>query len=506
MSASELAASALALAPASSANPSPYHVATTPDFPWFSSGVQHALTMAIPLLFADFVAMLIALAISSQITELLWPTAVVDWKALATAMVCALFVAAPVVGLYPGIGLSAVTELRRAGMAAACIGPVFVAVSFLQPSRSLGVTFAIVATCFLLIACLSLFRRALRVALGRFAWWGQPALIVGEEAAAQNVYAHLLRNPGIGLRPLGVVSDRPADWQQATHEERANHQPQANRLGSLSRLTTVARPLNRPWLIVAAADDLPKVQRHLSRQLVDRVLVSRLDGSSNVWQRASACLDWPGEEIGQGISPRLRPYKRAIDLTIALALIVPLLPLIGIIAALIRFSSPGPVIFKQERVGHRGSRFLCWKFRTMVCDGQRVLEDYLDANPERRVEWDRDHKLQHDPRVTAIGRLLRKTSLDELPQLWNVFRGEMSLVGPRPILANEIPDFGADFAAFCSVLPGITGLWQVSGRNETTYAEHVELDGFYARHWSLWLDLHILMMTFKVVLLRQGAC
>jgi Undecaprenyl-phosphate galactose phosphotransferase WbaP len=248
------------------------------------------------------------------------------------------------------------------------------------------------------------------------------------------------------------------------------------------------------------------VQGHLSRQLVDRVLVSRVDGSPNVWQRASSCLDWPGESTAVGLSPRLRPFKRAIDLAIALALVVPLLPLIGIISVLIRLSSPGPVIFKQERVGHGGRRFLCWKFRTMVCDGQRVLEDYLNANPERRVEWDRDHKLQYDPRVTTIGRLLRKTSLDELPQLWNVLRGEMSLVGPRPILASEIPDFGDHFAAFCSVMPGITGLWQVSGRNDTTYAEHVELDGFYARHWSLWLDLHILMMTFRVVLLRKGAC
>jgi lipopolysaccharide/colanic/teichoic acid biosynthesis glycosyltransferase len=135
-----------------------------------------------------------------------------------------------------------------------------------------------------------------------------------------------------------------------------------------------------------------------------------------------------------------------------------------------------------------------------------VLEEYLAAHPACREEWERDHKLRFDPRVTAIGRLLRKTSLDELPQLWNVLRGQMSLVGPRPILASEIPDFGPEFEAFCSVLPGITGMWQVSGRNQTTYAEHVELDGFYARNWSLSLDLHILMLTFKVVLLRQGAC
>lgn len=207
-----------------------------------------------------------------------------------------------------------------------------------------------------------------------------------------------------------------------------------------------------------------------------------------------------------GVSPRLRPYKRALDLAASVALVVPLTPLLLLISVLIKVSSPGPVIFRQERVGFQGRRFQCWKFRTMVCDGSRVLEEYLNRHPEHRVQWERDHKLQHDPRVTTIGRLLRKTSLDELPQLWNVLRGQMSLVGPRPILASEIPDFGHEFEAFCSVPPGITGLWQVSGRNQTTYAEHVELDCFYARHWSLSLDLHILMKTVKVVLLRQGAC
>jgi Undecaprenyl-phosphate galactose phosphotransferase WbaP len=497
MPSTELAAPALSLAPASGVNHPPFHVSTSRNPAWISSGVQHAAITAAPLIVADLAAMTLSFATAAFVTATLWPSAVIEWKAIGAALFCALFVAAPAVGLYPGVGLSAVSELRRAGMAAACIGPMFLAVSFFQPARDLGVQFAIVLTCGLLIPSLALFRRAARAMFGRFDWWGQPALIVGREAVAQNVYRYLVENPGIGLRPLGLVSDRPVVSQTG---------PTARHLAPLSRLASVARRLDRPWLIIATAGDLPLVERQLGRDLVDQVLVSRLDGSSSVWHRASACLDWPGHESGIGITPRLRPYKRAIDLTLAVLLSVPLVPLMLGIAALIKLSSPGPVIFKQERVGHQGRRFLCWKFRTMVCDGQRVLEEYLTAHPERRAEWDRDHKLQHDPRVTAIGRVLRKTSLDELPQLWNVLRGDMSLVGPRPILASEIPDFGANFEAFCSVLPGITGMWQVSGRNQTTYAEHVELDGFYARHWSLWLDLHILMMTFKVVLLRQGAC
>jgi Undecaprenyl-phosphate galactose phosphotransferase WbaP len=227
-----------------------------------------------------------------------------------------------------------------------------------------------------------------------------------------------------------------------------------------------------------------------------------------LWRRASSCLDWPGTQDTDSpaaLSGVTKLLKRAIDLSLTILGGALLLPFLLIIALLIKLSSPGPVIFRQRRVGYRGKEFVCWKFRTMVCNGDEVLADYLARDAEARELWNRDHKLRRDPRVTSIGKLLRKTSLDELPQLWNVIRGEMSLVGPRPIVPAEIPDFGSSFKAFCSVLPGITGLWQVSGRNHTTYSEHVELDKFYAENYSLWLDIYILILTIKVVLFRQGA-
>jgi lipopolysaccharide/colanic/teichoic acid biosynthesis glycosyltransferase len=133
------------------------------------------------------------------------------------------------------------------------------------------------------------------------------------------------------------------------------------------------------------------------------------------------------------------------------------------------------------------------------------LKTYLEVHPELREEWERDHKLKDDPRVTWIGRLLRRTSLDELPQLWNILRGDMSLVGPRPIVQDEVAKYGERFALFCKVRPGLSGLWQVSGRNDTTYAERVALDCYYVRNWSVWLDLVILARTVRVVLLGKGA-
>jgi Undecaprenyl-phosphate galactose phosphotransferase WbaP len=204
--------------------------------------------------------------------------------------------------------------------------------------------------------------------------------------------------------------------------------------------------------------------------------------------------------------PLPRLLKDVMDLSIVIIGGLLSLPLIALIALLIKISSPGPVIYGQQRIGFRGSRFRAWKFRTMVRDADKVLDKYLAANPRLREEWEKNHKLQNDPRVTTkIGRWLRRTSLDELPQLWNVLLGEMSLVGPRPIVKAEISKYGESFDLYTKVLPGITGLWQISGRNNTTYAERVRLDSYYVRNWSPWMDLYILARTFKVVLRGEGA-
>ncbi|MFA7637825.1 MAG: sugar transferase, partial [Parvibaculum sp.] len=159
-----------------------------------------------------------------------------------------------------------------------------------------------------------------------------------------------------------------------------------------------------------------------------------------------------------------------------------------------------------RRVGEKGREFMCRKFRTMHVDSDAILKSLLENNPQVAAEWARDQKLRNDPRVTAIGAFLRKTSLDELPQLINVIRGEMSLVGPRPVTYSEVLRYGEDAEYYLSAKPGITGLWQVSGRNETTYMRRVQLDAWYVKNWSLWQDIAILFKTVPAVLLRRGAC
>ena len=196
--------------------------------------------------------------------------------------------------------------------------------------------------------------------------------------------------------------------------------------------------------------------------------------------------------------------KRIFDRMMAALAIVGLSPLLLVLALLVR-SDGGPVFYGQRRIARYGREFHCWKFRTMVVNADKVLEDMLARDPQARAEWDRDFKLKTDPRVTKIGLFLRKTSLDELPQLFNILIGEMSLVGPRPITMGEVKFYGRHIAEYLSVHPGLTGLWQVSGRNDVSYDERVALDKHYVTKWSFRQDLGIIFKTIPVMLHRSGA-
>ena len=202
---------------------------------------------------------------------------------------------------------------------------------------------------------------------------------------------------------------------------------------------------------------------------------------------------------------RNKIYKRIFDLVCTICGGLLILPIIAIVALLVAIDNKGNVIFAHRRIGKDGKEFPCYKFQSMVPNAQEILQDYLAKNPEARKEWEESFKLTNDPRVTKLGGFLRKTSLDELPQLWNVIKGDMSLVGPRPIVKKEIERYGEYFREYAMVLPGITGMWQASGRSDTTYEERVEMDTWYVRNWSVWLDIMYLAKTFTAVIFGKGA-
>lgn len=202
--------------------------------------------------------------------------------------------------------------------------------------------------------------------------------------------------------------------------------------------------------------------------------------------------------------PGLQLIKRCFDLTAAVAVIIVGSPVLLLIAFKV-LASGRPIFYGHKRVGQNGKHFLCYKFRTMAVNADVLLKELLERDPQARAEWDRDFKLKNDPRITSIGHFLRKTSLDELPQLWNVLKGEMSLVGPRPVVDAELERYGNQIDYYLEAKPGVTGLWQVSGRNDVSYDTRVYLDAWYVKNWSLFNDIVILLKTVKVIFKKDGA-
>jgi exopolysaccharide production protein ExoY len=197
--------------------------------------------------------------------------------------------------------------------------------------------------------------------------------------------------------------------------------------------------------------------------------------------------------------------KRFIDISFACCSLAFFLPLFGLIALIIKLSDGGPIFYRHWRIGHARQSFECLKFRTMVMDGDQVLRSYLLSSNNASREWNETRKLKNDPRITAVGSVLRKLSLDELPQLINILRGDMSIVGPRPIVSDEVEMYGPHADLYFRARPGLTGLWQISGRNDKSYNERVQLDCSYVSGWSLGADLRIIVRTIPVVLSSRGS-
>src|SRR5271155_35852 len=231
-----------------------------------------------------------------------------------------------------------------------------------------------------------------------------------------------------------------------------------------------------------------------------------IEGSYSYTESVGRSLERP-QQNGSAPSEffRYRVIKRFCDVLLVLISMPVLLLVLGAVSAVVMLSSPGPIFYSHRRIRKGGAFFSMWKFRTMCVNSAEVLEDYLARHPDAQAEWNETHKLRKDPRITPLGVFLRRYSLDELPQLWNVLMGQMSLVGPRPIVAAEVEKYRDCFDCYCRVKPGLTGLWQVSGRSALSYERRVALDCEYVERWSLMRDIWILMKTFSSVVNQDGA-
>lgn len=404
-------------------------------------------------------------------------------------------------GLYPGVRLGLVEEIKRLSLSCGVLVVITLSRMSLASEAFATRAWFIAASFGFALFFLPFMRSRLRRVLSKTRWWGFPTLVCGNDSAVISVYQWLLDNRRLGLNPLGIITN--PDGLEIDRDANGY-------IGSWEEARTIAEKRHAYWaVLVEPADNAQETavmaEQHLG--IVPHVfVVSELTGMPDHWNRHQMDEGLDGLMVEQHLLlPVQQLVKRLMDLAIATITLLLLAPLFIALAISTKLTSKGPVFYGHTRVGKGNTRFKAWKFRTMVQGADKLIDDYLAKHPEYRAEWERDHKLKNDPRVTALGKWMRKWSIDELPQVWNVICGEMSIVGPRPIVDAEIIKYGEHFETFCTVPPGITGLWQVCGRNDTTYEERVQLDMYYIHHWSPWLDLYLLARTIKTVLFTKGA-
>ena len=405
-------------------------------------------------------------------------------------------------GLYPGITLSPVREIRQLTLSTTLVFAMFTALLFLSKQAGEFSRVAFLVAWLLTLFLVPLTRALLRSGLGRRSWWGYPVVVFGTRGSARLIIEDLRRHPQVGLTPVAAFDDRPLP---ATMGD--SYVPW---LGDFGDAAAFAQREGLTRALIA----IPDLDGHRLEQILDSqpqafsrfYIFPEISGlSSLVVEPRELCNRVTLEVRRSLLLLECQVAKRCMDSILGLLLGVLFLPVMALIAIMIRLESPGPIFFTHRRIGHLGREFGVWKFRTMYRGGDRLLAEHFLKHPKDRIDWEREHKLRRDPRVTPLGRILRKTSLDELPQLWNVIRGNMSLVGPRPIVQEEVVKYGKSFGMYCRVIPGLTGLWQVSGRSHTTYQQRVAFDTYYVRNWSPWFDIYLLMRTFLVVLKGEGA-
>jgi Undecaprenyl-phosphate galactose phosphotransferase WbaP len=405
-------------------------------------------------------------------------------------------------GLYPGYWLTSREELRRIAIGSTVASLLAMALTFITRTGLLYSRPILIGGWFLSLFIAPAFRFITRRLAARIGLSGPPAVILGADQAAATVIGMLREQSPPALRPVALFAEEASRPGAAVAGVPV--------VGTLEQAPEWAVS-HRIGIAIVAVSGTPSTSRMPSLEsqataFSRMIVISDLYGVSGADVIAHDMQGVLALELRRNLLSRNSLYaKRVMDLVLLCLSLVVTLPLAAVISLAILVESGQPVIFGHLRIGKDGKPFTAWKFRSMIGGADQALTKAVDNLPELREEWNSRQKLRMDPRLTRVGRALRRTSMDELPQLWNVLLGQMSLVGPRPIVADEIPRYGEAIRLYTQVPPGLTGLWQVSGRSDTTYAERVRLDTHYVRSWSIWMDIVILVRTVWIVLAGTGA-
>lgn len=398
---------------------------------------------------------------------------------------------------YPGLAIHPVEELRR--LTLSCIGSFLTFFALLTLTQKLTLEgrhfsrVALTTAMLLAVFLLPMGRMLLRYILRKFHWAYIPAVIAGDSAMAKKALSKMAedRDCILEIRASGCGRELAPGLPNLTTGE----------LLDFSRKNRIS------YLIYCNGDDNGDfVVENVLSEFLHVLVVNRTSRFPILWSYPVSFYRFFSFEVSNRLLHReVRIQKQLLEILFAALSLALLIVPMAVIALLVKLTSRGPILYRSRRLGQKGRPIEVLKFRTMRVDADRELEKLLEENPTLRDQWERNYKLDHDPRVTPLGAFLRRTSLDELPQFWNILKGEMALIGPRPIVPDEVRYYGDDYETFASVKPGITGLWQVSGRSDVDYEERVGLDVFYVNNWSFWMDCFIFFRTFFVILLGRGA-
>ena len=398
---------------------------------------------------------------------------------------------------YPGIGLNKIEELRRLFYSA--VLTYLLLYSFLMFSRfNLKYSRVILCTSLLLtVIAMPLLRALFRRLMLNWNIGQINVVIYGTSDLAQELAKELYRNAFYGFKVTGFIAD------SSDHPGEIGGLPVLGEVGAASRL---AREYRIGYCICCqSVEKSILAYPQLSKSFSNITYVPAVKMLPAGLSPASIGL-FGGFELQNRLAMKLpRLMKMGLEMLFCIIAVVLGLPVLLVLALLVKLTSPGPVLYSARRLGRGGRPIRVWKFRTMYLDAENRLEELLENNPVLKREWEKNFKLADDPRITKLGKFLRRTSLDELPQLFNVLNGTMSLIGPRPIVEAEIRYYGNTYEFRKRVKPGLTGLWQVSGRSQTSYRRRVMLDAYYVMNWSIWLDYYIFFKTVWMVLSREGA-
>ena len=460
------------------------------------------------LFFVDAFVLILCIALGFFIVNIFAPSSI-NFKSFINYSIYIPFILLffGCIGLYPGIMNSPTDEVRKFFFSSVFgfLSIIFtiiisdenelrVADLLITDSHKLPLAIAFIIAIPLSTIALPAFREAAKHYFGRFNWWGVPAVLFTSGDSGDFIIEKLLKNKYLGYHPSVIINT----------EAKENYDYKGIPVFAPNDeiINTIKKYNIKQALICdyhGAMDDIMSSFRYT-------ISISKNQNFFTSTQQLKDIAGIIGFASIHNLTFKGNLFiKRLIDICAILICMPFVLPIFIILSIITKFTSKGPVFYAHKRVGKNGREIKCWKFRSMCINSQEILEEILATDPVRRAEWEKDRKFQDDPRVTKWGKFLRRTSLDELPQLFNILIGDMSLVGPRPVTEPELVKYGKYKDYVLSVVPGLTGMWQVSGRSDTGYEERISFDTYYIQNWSIWLDIWILIKTVWVVINGKGA-